>query len=126
MDITYLPVAKLKTVILAREILMSKFGRPATIAVLNNPTLLTKSGMETRVLKVDEKGRVHLPKELRVRLGIKNEVRAKIENGAITMEPITEIMDRLAAEVKFSFKRVEKALPSLRRAAQEELLTEVR
>lgn len=94
------------------------------IDALNSPTRMHKSGMETRILKVDEKGRLHLPKEIRDTLGIKNEVRARIKNGTVTIEPITKIMDRLATQVKFTFRSVEKELPSLRRVAEKQLVKE--
>lgn len=95
------------------------------VDALNSPTRMHKSGMETRILKVDKKGRLHLPKEVRDTLGITNEVRARIKNGTVTIEPITEIMDRLAAQVKFTFRSVQKELPTLRRAAEKQLLKEV-
>ena len=93
--------------------------------MLNSPTVSQESGMETRVLNVDKKGRIHIPKELRERLGVKKKVRARIERGVISIEPITDVVDRLGREVKFNFKSVEEALPGLRRVAEEQLLQEV-
>ncbi len=81
--------------------------------------------METRVLRVDKKGRIHIPKELRERFGVKKKVRARIERGVISIEPITNVVDRLTHEVKFNFESVEEALPRLRKAAEEQLLQEV-
>ncbi len=81
--------------------------------------------MDTRVLKVDKKGRIHIPKDLREKLGVKKKVRARVERGVISIEPITNVLDRLGREVKFNFKSVEEVLPSLRKAAEEQLLRDV-
>jgi AbrB family looped-hinge helix DNA binding protein len=78
--------------------------------------------MKRLALKVDSKGRIQVPKELREQLGIRREVSVKIENGTMTIEPVERIFDRLAGEVRFNFKSVAAELPKLRKAAEEELL----
>ena len=78
--------------------------------------------MKRLALKVDSKGRIQVPKELREQLGIRKEVSVKIENGTITIEPVERIFERLAGEVTFNFKSVATELPKLRKAAEEELL----
>lgn len=93
--------------------------------MLNIPTFTWENGMETRVLKVDKKGRIHIPKDLREKLDVKEKVRARVARGVISIEPITNVLDRLGREVKFNFKSVEEVLPSLRKAAEEQLLQEV-
>jgi AbrB family looped-hinge helix DNA binding protein len=52
--------------------------------------------MKRLALKVDSKGRIQVPKELREQLGIRKKVSVKIENGTMTIEPVERIFDRLA------------------------------
>ena len=77
--------------------------------------------MKRLALKVDSKGRIQIPKDVREELGIRKEVSATIEDGYVTIEPVERIFDRLATQVRFNFKSIEKDLPKLRRAAEEEL-----
>jgi len=76
-------------------------------------------------LKVDSKGRIQLPRDIREDLGIRAEVSATIENGKVTLEPVDAILDRLSKSARFKYKSVETALPSLRKAAERELLKEI-
>lgn len=86
-----------------------------------NPAIDIESGMKRVVLKVDSKGGIQIPKEVRDKLGIKNEVNATVEDGVITFEPVERILDRLQNEVKFNFRSVKESLPKLRKAAEKEL-----
>ena len=72
--------------------------------------------------RVDSKGRIQIPKEVREELGIRDAVSAVVEDGVMTVEPVERIFDRLASEVRFNLKSVVEDLPRLRRAAEEELL----
>jgi len=82
---------------------------------------------EVRSLKVDEKGRLQIPREVREKLGIKKSVTAKIEeDGSLSIEPASNLYDRLASDVRFNFSSIEKSLPGLRRKAEKQLLKEVR
>ncbi len=81
--------------------------------------------MRRLALKVDSKGRIQIPKEIRKELGIGNEVSASIQDGMVTIEPLEHIFDRLSREVRFHFNSVEKNLPELRRAAEEELSKQI-
>ncbi len=74
---------------------------------------------------MDSKGRIQIPKEIREKLGIRNEVSATVEDGTITFEPAEHILDRLAKEVRFNFRSVEKDMPKLRKAAEDELLKQI-
>ncbi len=76
-------------------------------------------------LKVDQKGRIQIPKEIRQELGIIEEVSATIEDGVMKVEPIESILDRLSRSVKFNYGGVEAALPNLRKAAEKQLLKEI-
>jgi AbrB family looped-hinge helix DNA binding protein len=78
--------------------------------------------MKRLSLKVDSKGRIQIPKDVREELGIKNEVSARIEEGVVRIEPVEGILDRLSRRVRFNFKSVEEDLPKLRKAAERELL----
>lgn len=78
--------------------------------------------MKRLSLKVDPKGRMQIPKEVREELGIRSEVSATIEDGAMKIEPVEGVIDRLSREVRFNFKSVEEELPKLRKAAEKELL----
>ena len=81
--------------------------------------------MKRLVLKLDSKGGIQIPKEVREKLGIKDEVSATIEDGIIMLEPVERILDRLSNGVRFNFKSVEEALPKLRKAAERELLKQI-
>jgi AbrB family looped-hinge helix DNA binding protein len=81
--------------------------------------------MKRLLLKVDSKGRIQIPKKIRERLRIGDEVSATIDDKRIIFEPTEHILDRLAKEVKFNFKSVHKDMPKLRKAAERELLKQV-
>jgi AbrB family looped-hinge helix DNA binding protein len=81
--------------------------------------------MKRMALRVDSKGRIQIPKEVREELGIRGEVSATIEDGIVMIEPVERILDRLARNIRFNFKGVEAAIPKLRRAAERELHNQV-
>ena len=60
------------------------------------------------------------------RVVIKNRVRARIEDGVISSDPIAGLMDRLVDEVGFNFNSAESVLRVLRRPSGKQLLKEVR
>ena len=78
--------------------------------------------MKRLSFKVDSKGRIQIPMDVRRELGIRNEVSARIEDGVVRIEPVESVLDRLKREVRFKFKSVEDDLPKLRKAAERELL----
>ncbi len=81
--------------------------------------------MEETVLKVDRKGRLHIPKNVRDKLGIDGEVKATLKDGSMTIEPASDLLEKLGREVKFNFKSVEDALPALRKSAEKQLKKEM-
>ncbi len=81
--------------------------------------------MRRVALRVDEKGRIQTPKEIREELGIRTEANVTIDAGRATIEPVERIYDRLATEVRFNFEGVIRDLPNLRRSAEKELLKQV-
>lgn len=68
---------------------------------------------------------MHIPKEIRERLGITGKVKGRIEGGVLVIEPISNLLDKLASQVKVNFESIEEALPSLRKAAEEQLPKEM-
>lgn len=47
--------------------------------------------MKRLSLRVDSKGRIQIPKDVRRELGIKDEVSASIEDGGVRIEPIERL-----------------------------------
>jgi len=81
--------------------------------------------MKRIALKVDSKGRIQIPKDIRQELGIREQVSATIEGGVMKVEPVESILDRLAKSVKFNYSSIESALPKLRKAAERQLRKEL-
>lgn len=85
-------------------------------------------GMISKQLQMDEKGRLHIPKEIRNRLGFKSGqvLNGRIEGQSLVVEPALNIFDRLAKSVRCNFTDLEKSLPELRRAAEKQGRREVK
>jgi AbrB family looped-hinge helix DNA binding protein len=81
--------------------------------------------MRKIALKVDTKGRIQLPKQLREELGIEGKVSATIENGRIEIEPLETILGRLSKNIRFKFKSVGTDMPKIRKAAETQLYKEI-
>jgi AbrB family looped-hinge helix DNA binding protein len=75
-----------------------------------------------RTVKLDEKGRILIPKELRNRAGIKNSVNVELEEGKIVIKA-SSLLDNLT---KHPIGFTTKNLSRLRKAAHEQGLKEVR
>jgi AbrB family looped-hinge helix DNA binding protein len=73
-------------------------------------------------VKIDEKGRIVLPANIRRELGIKNIVKIKVEKSAITIEPVEDPLRFLEGLTVKGTKDVEKEIRKLRRTAYRELL----
>jgi len=52
------------------------------------------------LLKVDERGRIVIPSEIRKKMGIRKTVRLHIEEGKIILEPAEDPLDKLSKLVK--------------------------
>jgi AbrB family looped-hinge helix DNA binding protein len=76
-------------------------------------------------LKVDEKGRIQVPKKIRERLGIKNTVKASVKGHSLIIEAEEDPLKELEKIVISRFKDIEKELPALRKAAEEQALKEL-
>ena len=74
------------------------------------------------VVRVDGKGRLVIPKQLRERLGIKDAVRLRVEGDRLVIEPVRDPLERLTAAVLEGTRDVEAELRMLR----EEALAEAR
>ncbi len=74
---------------------------------------------------MDEKGRIQVPKKIRERLGIKNTVKASVKGHSLILEAEEDPLEELARIVKTRFKDIEKELPALRKAAEEQALKEL-
>ncbi|MBI4258223.1 MAG: hypothetical protein HY619_04640 [Thaumarchaeota archaeon] len=75
-------------------------------------------------LTVDRKGRIHMPKKLRDRIGVEKMVKARVSGRKLVIEPIQDPLDELAEEIQFTFNSVLDELPKLRKKAEEQLLKE--
>lgn len=69
---------------------------------------------------MDEKGRLHIPREIRDKLGLRagQILKGRIEGQSLVVEPTTNVYDRLAASVQTDFEDLETSIPELRRIAE--------
>jgi AbrB family looped-hinge helix DNA binding protein len=79
------------------------------------------SGTVELLLKVDEEGRMLIPKALRERLGLGRVVRAKVEEGRMVLEPVRDPIELLEKAVVKGTEDVEKEIVELRGVAEREL-----
>ena len=49
-----------------------------------------------RILRVDERGRVTIPRSVRKALGVGRFVRIRVENGKIVLEPVRDALEELS------------------------------
>ena len=73
-------------------------------------------------VRVDSKGRILIPKEVRERLGIKGAVKLKVEENRIIVTPLADPLEALTASVIKGTSDVAREIRALRRAAEEEAL----
>jgi AbrB family looped-hinge helix DNA binding protein len=79
------------------------------------------SGTVELLLKVDEEGRMLIPKALRERLGLGRVVRARVEEGRMVLEPVRDPIELLEKAVVKGTEDVEKEIVELRGVAEREL-----
>jgi AbrB family looped-hinge helix DNA binding protein len=77
--------------------------------------------MVEMLLRVDEKGRILIPRALREKLGIGRLVRARVEEGRIVIEPVEDPLELLEKAVVKGTEDVEREIGELRRIAEAEL-----
>jgi AbrB family looped-hinge helix DNA binding protein len=73
------------------------------------------------ILKVDSKGRITIPKEIRSLLDIKDFVSARVEEGKLIIEPIKDPINILTSSVIRGTIDVEKEIRELREIAFKEV-----
>jgi AbrB family looped-hinge helix DNA binding protein len=73
------------------------------------------------LLKVDEEGRMLIPKALRERLGLGRVVRVRVEEGRMVLEPVRDPIELLEKAVVKGTEDVEKEIVELRGVAEREL-----
>ncbi len=81
--------------------------------------------MET-IGRVDSKGRILIPKEIREELGIKNLVKLRVEEGKLVITPIVDPLEELTANVVKGTSNVAQEIRRLRRLAEEEAVQRLR
>ncbi|KYH37308.1 MAG: AbrB family transcriptional regulator [Candidatus Bathyarchaeota archaeon B24] len=75
-------------------------------------------------MKVDRKGRIVIPSNIRRRFNIKNLVKIIVKEGEITLKPVEDPLKTLEKLVVKGTTDVEKDIQRLRRVAERELQKE--
>ena len=78
------------------------------------------------ILKVDNKGRILIPSEIRTALGIKNVVSVRVKDGKLIIKPIKDPIDALTSSVVRGTVDVEKQISELRRTTLREAMKRVK
>lgn len=78
------------------------------------------------ILKVDNKGRILIPSEVRSMLNIKGAVYARVEDGRLIIEPIKDPIDVLTSSVIRGTKDVEKEIKEIRQLTFREAVKRVK
>ena len=79
------------------------------------------SGMDEVVVRVDEKGRMVIPSDIRRKLNIGKMVRISVKEDEITLKPVDDPLRSLEGLVLKGTRDVESDIGRLRRAAEREL-----
>lgn len=78
--------------------------------------------MVEAIVKVDERGRVLIPANIRKMLKIKSVMKLVVEGDKIVLKPLEDPLKQIEELVVKGVKDVEVEIPQLRRVAEEELL----
>ncbi len=73
------------------------------------------------VIRVDKRGRIVIPKDLRDQIGLGRLARLKVEGKRIVIEPIENPLQRLKKTVKVRISDIEGELRELREKAEDRL-----
>jgi len=76
-------------------------------------------------VRVDQKGRIVIPSNIRKKFNIKNIVKIIVKEGEITLKPVEDPLKSLEKLVVKGTTDVEKEIQRLRRIAERELQKEV-
>jgi len=77
--------------------------------------------MDVMTAKIDKKGRVVIPAEVRKELGLTKLVKIRIENGKAVLEPLEDPLKSLERIVVKGTSDVEKDIRRLRKVAERKL-----
>lgn len=77
------------------------------------------------ILKVDSKGRILIPSEIRRSLGIKDAIIARIEDKKIIIEPLKDPIDLLTSSIIVGTKDIEREIKEIRRIATKEAIRRI-
>lgn len=81
--------------------------------------------MSEVTVRVDQKGRIVIPSNIRKKFNIKNIVKIIVKEGEITLKPVEDPLKSLEKLVVKGTTDVEKEIQRLRRIAERELQKEV-
>ncbi len=77
------------------------------------------------ICRVDGKGRILIPKEVREKLGIRSLVKLRVEKDRLILIPVNDPLEELTANVVKGTSDVAREIRGLRRVAEREALREV-
>ncbi len=77
------------------------------------------------ILKIDSKGRILIPADIRESLGFKRAVRARVEEGKLVLEPLGDPLKELTSTVIKGSRDIEREIVGFRRIAEKEALKRV-
>jgi len=80
--------------------------------------------LSEETVRVDGKGRVVIPSDIRKQLNIKNVVKIRIKDGEVSLKPVEDPLKSLEKLIVKGTKDVESEIRRLRGAADRELLKE--
>ncbi|ABM81355.1 AbrB/MazE/SpoVT family DNA-binding domain-containing protein [Hyperthermus butylicus] len=78
------------------------------------------------IARVDKKGRVLIPSEIRFQLGIRNAVKIRVENNKLIIEPVKDPIEAPASTVPKGTHDVEAEINELRQTAAREAMQRLR
>ncbi|MEM5868100.1 MAG: AbrB/MazE/SpoVT family DNA-binding domain-containing protein [Candidatus Aenigmatarchaeota archaeon] len=86
---------------------------------------IRKAKLAKIILRVDEKGRVLIPSNIRKQLNIKNIVEISVKEGEVVLKPVEDPLKSLEKLVVKGTRDVEKEIREMRKVAERELQKEV-
>ncbi len=78
------------------------------------------------IVRIDERGRITIPSEVRARLGLKGLAKMRVEGNRIVIEPVKDPIECIELLAVAGPRDVEAEIRSLREVAEEELRKRLR
>lgn len=78
------------------------------------------------IVRVDSKGCIVIPSEIRRKLGVEHIVRLRVENNKIIVEPIKDPIEFLESSIISGTSDIEIEVPMIRKSIDDELCKEVK